>query len=154
MTTPALLATYLSDAMSARRMPLEEFEHELGHIRREDIQSWLDGWSSPDLDHVPSIARALRREPVEVATAWLVDRLPELHAPFYAEVLEPRGSAFPHPSDLTVRARLPRRTKVERMDVGDPHDVRRSARGTVPKPAGKLRKRPPVRSLATASAGA
>lgn len=146
MTTPALFATYLHDAMSARRMPPEEFEHELVGVRREEIMSWLDGSRSPDLDQVPTLARALRREPVEVAAAWLVDRLPELHTPLYVDVLEPRSSLFPAPDDLAVRARMPRKSELpERMDVDDPHDAERPTE-PASVPERKARKRPLTRA--------
>lgn len=146
MTTPALFATYLHDAMIARRMPPEEFEHELVGVCREEIMSWLDGSRLPDLDHIAAIAHAIRREPVEIAAAWLIDRLPELHCPLYAEVLEPRGSAFPRPGDLSVRARmLVRSERREIMDVGDPHDGERPRR-IMSVPEGAVRKRPRMRA--------
>lgn len=146
MTTPALFATYLHDAMRARRMPPEELEHELVGVRREEIMSWLDGSRSPDLDQVPTLAQVLRREPVEVAAAWLVDRLPELHIPLYVDVLEPRGSAFPRPDDLSVRARIfPMSERGETMDVGDPHDAERPSKA-LSVPEGTVRKRPLTRA--------
>lgn len=144
MTTPALFATYLHNAMRARRMPPEELEHELVGVRREVITSWLDGSSAPALSLVPAIARALRREPVEVASALMIEHLPELHEPLYADVLKRRASPFAAPGDLTIRARKPRKADArETIDVGDPHDVGRLAlMDMTARPEPATRKRP------------
>lgn len=123
MTTSTLFMTFLHDVMSARRITFNELTYELEGIRPAVVWSWLEGRSSPDPAVLPDVARALRTDLTEVATGWLIDRLPELHEPLYKEVLKPRGSLFPHRDDLAVRAVERRWPSGECMDVGDPHDL-------------------------------
>lgn len=123
MNEPILFSTYLHDLMSARRMTLDELVYEVGDIHQQTIQSWLNGWSRPEVADLPKVARALHVDLAEVAAGWMICSLPEVEHAFVEAILTPRSSKFPHSSDWTLRAPVRRRPVVlPTMDVDDPHD--------------------------------
>ena len=138
MTKPSQLLTYLIDTAGARRMCADELA-DVMDLPRSVTALWFKGWDAPTVQQLPALAKALGADPIDLALGWVIDQAPELEASIYDQVLAPRGTAFPHSSDLALRGPA-KRPAVERHDVGDPHDVaRRSRDPAAPDP--KVRKR-------------
>lgn len=120
MTKPSQFLTFLHDTTGARHMAADELAYEM-ELPTPVVQEWMNGWRLPKADQLLPLAKALGADPVDVALGWLIEQAPELEVALYDGVLTPRGTKFPHSSDLALRG-AKRRPAVECMDVGDPHD--------------------------------
>ena len=121
MSDPIQFSTYLHDRMTARRMGVDELTYEMDFASTTVVESWRNGWTRPEPEQLPKLAEVLGVVPLELAMGWLADRVPELEQAIFDVVLIPRGSDFPHSSDLTLRAPK-RRPEPDRSNVPDPHD--------------------------------
>jgi hypothetical protein len=121
MTKPSQFLTFLHDRTSARRMDADELAYEM-ELGAPVVQEWLNGWQLPKPGQLVPLAQALGADPLDVALGWLIEQAPELEVALYDGVLAPRGTKFPHSSDLALRGPK-QRPVVECMNVGDPHDL-------------------------------
>ena len=124
MSDPIQFSTYLHDRMTARRMGVDELTHEMHFASTAVVESWRNGWTRPEPEQLPKLAEVLGVDPFELAMGWLADRVPDLEQAIFDAVLTPRGSDFPHSSDLALRAPK-RQPVVDRDNVEDPHDAPR-----------------------------
>ena len=129
MTKPSTFLTFLHDTAGGRRMCADELA-DVMELPRSITALWFSGWDMPTLQQLPALAKALGADPIDLALGWMIDQAPELEAILYDGVLAPRGTKFPHSSDLALRGPA-KRPAVEMHDVGDPHDVARPARDAV-----------------------
>ena len=104
MSESILFTTYLHDKMTEHKISADHLQHELNFRTSIYVQSWLNGWSRPDLQQLPTLATVLKADPVEMIAGWVIDQMPELEETLWAEVLQPRGSKFPRSDDLALRA--------------------------------------------------
>jgi len=109
MSPYVLFHTYLHDKMTAHKISADHLQHELNYRTSIYVQSWLNGWSRPDLHELPALAAVLKADPVEMIAGWVIDQLPEMEETLWSEVLQPRGSTFPRSDDLALRAPRPKK---------------------------------------------
>lgn len=109
MSPYVLFHTYLHDRMTAQKISADHIQHELNYHSIVPIQSWLNGWSRPQLEELPALANLLKADPVEMIAGWVIDQLPEMEETLWVEVLEARRSRFPRSDDLALRAPRPRK---------------------------------------------
>jgi hypothetical protein len=113
MSESILFSTYLHDLMNAQRVSADQLQQGLNCRTSMLIQSWLGGRSRPQLWVLPRIASILKADPVEMHVGWIIDQSPEMEGVLRTEVLDPRGSKFPHSTDLTLRMpKQPRRVSL------------------------------------------
>ena len=133
----ALMVTFLSDALSRRRITIEHLADLLAPIPERTIKSWLSGWKLPSLNDLVPLATALHVHPVEMIAGWMIEQSPDLESAIRARLLDPLRSTFPRTIDLDLRAPRPRMD----MNVGDPHDERAPLRSPALAVGRKIRKR-------------
>lgn len=104
-----LFHTYVHRLMTERKVSADHLQHELNYRTSLYVQSWLDGHSRPDLCELPALANVLKADLVEMIAGWVICQMPELEEMLWTEVLQPRGSAFPHSNDLDLRAPRPKK---------------------------------------------
>jgi len=95
--------------MVERKISADHLQHELNCRMSFSVQSWLNGWSRPDLSELPALAKVLKADLVEMIAGHVIDQMPELEEMLWTEVLRPRGSTFPQSDDLALRAPRPRK---------------------------------------------
>jgi hypothetical protein len=109
MSESILFSTWLHDLMKARKVSADHIQHELNYHSIVPVQSWLNGWSRPQLQELPALATVLKTDLVEMIAGWAIDQAPEVEETLWAKVLQPRGSTFPRSDDLALRAPRPRK---------------------------------------------
>lgn len=120
----ALMVTFLSDALSRRRITIEHLADLLTPTPEASIRAWFDGSASPSPDDLIPLATGLHLHPVEVVAGWMIDQAPEIERTIRPFTLDALRSNFPRQTDLALRA--PRRGAD--TNVGDPHDLPRAVR--------------------------
>lgn len=133
----ALMVTFLSDALSRRRITIEHLADLLAPTPEASIRAWFDGSASPSPDDLIPLATGLHLHPVEVMAGWMIDQAPEIERAIRPSTLDLIGSSFPRSTDLALRA--PR--AVPDMKVPDPHDEHETGAIVMPPQRGPLRKR-------------
>jgi len=134
MRDHTLFCTYLNDLLWQRRLSPEHLADRLGHANPTEVRSWLNGWSTPRIEYLRSLAAALDADPVVMTLGWLVDGNPE-HEEAIRRTASTSLETFPKSGDLTLHMPRPRRD----MTVDDPHDAREPS--ALPAPRGAIRRR-------------
>lgn len=133
----ALMVTFLSEALSRRKITLEHLADLMAPTPEDLIRSWFDGSESPSPDHLVPLATALELHPVEMIAGWMIDQAPEIERAVRTLALGPIGSRFPRTTDLDLRAPRP----MPSMKVPDPHDEREPGTTKIACDFGPVRKR-------------
>ena len=132
-----LMVTFLTDALSRRRITIEHLADLLAPTPEVTIRAWFNGSASPSPDDLMPLATGLDLHPVEVIAGWMIDQAPEIERAIRPFALDLIGSSFPRSTDLALRA--PR--AATDMKVPDPHDEHEPGTIVMPPQRRPLRKR-------------